>query len=106
MNFKALLNKKFLFESDDKEGKKTNKKHLSIFYKFDINIKKLAEETGDSQNIQPPAPADTTAAGQSAAPAPEQNPEPVPQEQPAPSLQPQDLPDRKSTRLNSSHQII
>lgn len=59
MNFKELFDKEFLYESK-KEDSKTTK----IFYKFDINIKKLG--SGNEQQNQAPdvnnAPVDTNTA--------------------------------------------
>lgn len=48
MNFKELFDKEFLYES-----KKEDKKSTKIFYKFDINIKKIdeAEATPDQQPV-------------------------------------------------------
>ena len=58
MNFKELFDKEFLYESK-KEDYKTTK----IFYKFDINIKKV----GSSEN--PPVPTDTPTPATPATPA-------------------------------------
>lgn len=68
MKFKELFDKEFLYES-----KKEDKKSTKIFYKFDINIKKIdEEEAGANQNQAPQdvaaqptdqaAPVDTTMA--------------------------------------------
>ena len=54
MNFKELFDKEFLYES-----KKEDKKSTKIFYKFDINIKKI-----DEAEATPEQPADQTAVPQ------------------------------------------
>ena len=52
MNFKELFDKEFLFESSKADAKNTK-----IFYKFDINIKKIEEQPqGDVNNQVQPAP--------------------------------------------------
>ena len=61
MKFKELFDKEFLYESK-KEDKKTTK----IFYKFDINIKKIDEDEANQeaqadQTTLPPTPDQTVA---------------------------------------------
>lgn len=68
MNFKELFDKEFLFES-----KKEDRKSIKIFYKFDINLKKIEEEADNQQQNAVPDPVDNTAA-----PAPEATPAAVP----------------------------
>lgn len=47
MKFKELFGKEFLYES-----KKEDKKATKIFYKFDINIKKIDEEEAGQETPQ------------------------------------------------------
>lgn len=77
MNFKELFDKEFLFESK-KEDNKTTK----IFYKFDINIKKIEEQNQqdpNQANAQQPTDQNNmqnTADANAAAPMPD-NPPPM-----------------------------
>ena len=57
MNFKELFDKEFLYESK-KEDYKTTK----IFYKFDINIKKVGSSENPPVPTDTPTPVDTTPA--------------------------------------------
>ncbi len=57
MNFKELFDKEFLFESS-----KVDTKNTKIFYKFDINIKKIEEQPQADTNNQTPATPDLSAA--------------------------------------------
>lgn len=68
MKFKELFDKEFLFES-----KKEDRKSIKIFYKFDINLKKIEEGADSQQQNAVSEPVDNTAA-----PAPEATPVAVP----------------------------
>ena len=98
MNFKELFDKEFLYES-----KKEDKKSTKIFYKFDINIKKI-----DEAEATPEQPVDQTAVPQTdptaAQPAPVEQP-PVDLSIPLASVVTEDD-EKESVEINDEDNII